>query len=363
MLKENFLLFLSFINARVFSPGHPFICTYITTWRCNAKCRMCGVWEKEKTDEMNILEIAETFKKIRNIGIVRITGGEPFLREDLAEVVDAIARNTSMRILHITTNGILQERIVKFIKNVNFKNIHLKITLNGYKGNHDKIMGVPGAYDKIISTIEELKRIQKDHKFVLAINQTIVDKESYKDSEKISALCSKLGVSYLPIIAAKGLALLEPDGNTREFQADFKSFGEFSEADFKVILKDLMSKADNIGNPIEKAVKKYYLKGLYNRLIFNKKIPNPGCVALKNHIRILPGGKVPVCLFNSTIAGDLLKDDFSDLWNSVNVIKLRKWVGECSGCWDECETIPNAIYSASTIKYLIPLFVESNGLR
>lgn len=113
-----------------------------------------------------------------------------------------------------------------------------------------------------------------------------------------------------------------------------------------------MNKADNISNVIEKAIKKYYLKGLYNRLILNKKIPNPGCVALKNHIRILPDGKVPVCLFNPTIVGDLLKDDFRGMWNSADVIKLRKWVKECNGCWDECETIPNAIYSISTLKYV-----------
>lgn len=83
------------------------------------------------------------------------------MREDLAEVVDVIARHTSMCILHITTNGILQERIINFIKNVDFKNIHLKITLNGYKDNHDKIMGVSGAYNKIIGTIEELKKSKR----------------------------------------------------------------------------------------------------------------------------------------------------------------------------------------------------------
>lgn len=360
MLKDYCSILGNVLKEKILPGNRPFICTYIVTWRCNAKCVMCRIWEKEKTQEMNTQEIATVFRKIKNIKVLRITGGEPFLREDLVGVVNTITENTSVQILHVTTNGILRERIISFIKSVKFDKIHLKISLNGYGDNHDRIMGVAGAYRKAVDTIKELKILRKDYKFVLAINQTIVDKKSYEDSKKIRALCSEYGISYLPVIACNNMALYDPDEKVQKPKTNFEPFGDFSNEDFRIILKDLMAETAKINNCIERVIKRYYLGGLYNRLILNKNKPSPNCVALRNHVRILPDGKVPVCLFNPVVAGDLLKDDFHNIWNSTRVKELRKWVGRCSGCWDECETIPNAIYSTETIRYVIPFLFNSH---
>ncbi len=194
---------------KIIPANKPFFCTYIVTWRCNARCIMCDIWKKEISTEMDSHEIEKVFKKINDVRIVRLTGGEPFLRKDLVDIANIVTKNTSCQILHITTNGILKDEIVYFIRNVKHKNIHLKISLTGYMDKHNEAMGVKNAYQKAIETIETLKGLQDKHKFFLAINQTITDWHSYLDSKKIRAICKEYGLPYLPVVAYKSVALYD----------------------------------------------------------------------------------------------------------------------------------------------------------
>jgi len=124
----------------------------------------------------------------------------------------------------------------------------------------------------------------------------------------------------------------------------------------KIILDDFLEDASRIKNIIERAVKLYYLTGLRNRLIFNKDNPKPKCVALRNHIRILPNGDVPVCLYNPAVVGNILNDSFSGVWTGGKIKELRSWVNNCKGCWAECEVIPSAVFSLGMAKYLLGFF-------
>ena len=85
-----------------------------------------------------------------------------------------------------------------------------------------------------------------------------------------------------------------------------------------------------------------------------KKKPKPPCLALKSHLRILPNGDVPVCLYNSTIVGNLNEKSLKEVWFGINddMEASRRWVKNCKGCWAGCETIVSAIYSGDIVKGL-----------
>ncbi|MDE0041211.1 MAG: SPASM domain-containing protein [Candidatus Poribacteria bacterium] len=74
-------------------------------------------------------------------------------------------------------------------------------------------------------------------------------------------------------------------------------------------------------------------------------MPNPKCVALNSHVRLLPDGRVPTCQFNTTSVGNLREENFADLWSNERIRKQRGWVNKCPGCWAECEVLPSAIYT------------------
>jgi MoaA/NifB/PqqE/SkfB family radical SAM enzyme len=108
----------------------------------------------------------------------------------------------------------------------------------------------------------------------------------------------------------------------------------------------------------ERLAKRYYLRGIRNRLIEKRGTPNPKCVALTSHLRIFPNGDVPTCQFNSKVVGNLRESSFNDIWTSVTAAEQRSWVKRCPGCWAECEVLPSAIYTLDLLK---PSF--SNGAK
>ena len=58
----------------------------IVTYRCPMKCQMCNIWKNptEKSEEITI----EQIKKLPNVKFINITGGEPFVREDLEDIIE-----------------------------------------------------------------------------------------------------------------------------------------------------------------------------------------------------------------------------------------------------------------------------------
>jgi len=210
-------------------------------------------------------------------------------------------------------------------------------------------MGVPKAFDRVIETIQELKKLQKTSSFFFGINQTITDWSSYEDSKEIRKLCRKEQLAYLPVLAYKPVALYDQSSQKCDDQREFVPFGEFSKGQLQEMLADFLAETANVKDLIERVVKRYYLKGLSSRLLKGRKKPHPRCVALRNHIRLLPNGDVSVCLYNSKIVGNLVHQNLEDVWDSRDIHNMRKWVDACPGCWVECEAIPSAVFSPESL--------------
>ncbi len=334
---------------------YPSFITLFVTWRCNAKCIMCDIWKKKDHDEMSVLELERIFSQLEKIDAIRISGGEPFLRTDLAEIVNLIDKHVSPKIIHITTNGFLTTQIVETMRKINNPaKIHIKISIDDIGENHDKIRGIPKAYDMAMETVRKLSELRDEKGFYLGVNQTIVDEEGMKSYAKLREELSKHDVKVHPVIAYKQETSLYSGGKSKtDVSNSYKTYGKFDQKKLSGFLKKLISDSDDLDSFEEKAVKKYFLRGLYNRLILRQNKPNPMCVALRSHLRILPNGDVPVCMYNSTVVGNLRKEKFRHIWFSKRLDRHRKWVAECEGCWAGCESNVNAIYSGDIWRGMI----------
>ncbi|MCA9400119.1 MAG: radical SAM protein [Candidatus Omnitrophica bacterium] len=338
----------------LFRPNDPFFATFMVSWRCNAKCIMCDVWKKQSDGEMSTETIINMFKQLKHVKILRLTGGEPFLHTGMKDIVNALYAKTNIKIIHVTSNGFLTDRIVEFVEGIKHPNVHIKISLNGVGENYNRIMGIPGAYDKVMKTVKSLVDLKDRYPVVFGINQTITDKEAYEDSKILRKMCLEYDIPYLPVIAYEPVALYDQNAAMEKSKAQvskitFKPFGTFSDNELRDILQDFQKETHKIKNPIERTVKHYYLKGLTNRIIQKKSKPHPKCVALRRHIRIMPTGDVITCLHNTTRVGNLQHESFRNIWSKPETTKMRVWVDRCSGCWAECETIPSASFSLDSI--------------
>ena len=86
--------------------------TVIVTYRCNARCSMCNRYKAPSKPEEEIS--IETIKKLPKMYFTNITGGEPFIRTDLKDIVRELYKKSD-RIV-ISTNGFFTDRIVDLCK-------------------------------------------------------------------------------------------------------------------------------------------------------------------------------------------------------------------------------------------------------
>ena len=349
-MRMYYNILKSMISHKLNIVTHPFLCTFLITFKCNCKCYMCDIWKKEKSKEMSKDEIKYLFSQLKFLDVVRITGGEPFMRDDLIEIVRDIQNVVNPKIIHLTTNGIFTDKIVEFIKLVDSRGIHFKISLDGVGEKHNQVRGVKDAYEKVYTTLIELLKLRKRHKFYLRVDQTITDK-NIGEIEKLTRFSRQLGVDIYYDFALRGLCLYQPTFTNKPDNCEPSLLSHFTREQLELILRAI-EKNSYSHNVLERLVDQYYYLGIKNRLLFNKREPVLNCMALYTHLRILPDGRVPICIYDPTIVGDLLKEPFEQIWYDPGLEEYRKRVKSCGGCWISCEVKASSVYSGDILRSL-----------
>ena len=147
----------------------PYKMTFAITYRCQSRCLTCNIWQRKPVNELTTDEIREFAKKNNYFRWLEITGGEPFLNSDIVEIVKAFVQNSDgLFILTMPTNSLCnQEMLVgklKQILDLGIPKVSITLSLDGNRELHDKIRGIPGNFDRVMSMARRLKELQKEYK-------------------------------------------------------------------------------------------------------------------------------------------------------------------------------------------------------
>jgi MoaA/NifB/PqqE/SkfB family radical SAM enzyme len=158
----------------------PFSIVVSASYRCNSKCRTCDVWKKS-AEEMTAEEWGRVFAKLgRTPFYLTFTGGEPFLRADLHEMVIAGAELCRPGVITIPTNGLLTRRILDRVGQIcaaaPHSQVGINLSLDGIGAEHDEIRQVPGNWDRAMETWQGLKELQAKHGNLVLSVHTVVSK-------------------------------------------------------------------------------------------------------------------------------------------------------------------------------------------
>jgi MoaA/NifB/PqqE/SkfB family radical SAM enzyme len=122
------------------------------TLNCNARCQMCDIWKNDMHNEMPPEAFARLPQSLRDINI---SGGEPFLRSDLPEILRVIKKNIPKTRLVISTNGFQPgkfKRMLPAILDADRK-VALRVSIDGLWDKHDEVRGIPNGFKKCLQTI------------------------------------------------------------------------------------------------------------------------------------------------------------------------------------------------------------------
>jgi MoaA/NifB/PqqE/SkfB family radical SAM enzyme len=334
----------------------PAFVTFFVTWACNHRCIFCDVWKKVPADELSLAEIESIFAQLGRLDVVRLSGGEPFLRKDLADIVNLLDRLNKPTLTHITTNGILTRRIVEAVEGVEHpERLHIKVSIDDLGEKHDRIRGVKGAYDKALETVRELARLRESTGLHVGVNQAILDESSMGAYEALKAVMTPLNVPIYASIAydSKATIYSEPTPDDHfDPASSVRTFGNWTPEGLQTAMRRIALDNKSNNSFLEQVVDNYFMNGLFARMVEPGPHRGPDCVALGSHLRLLPNGDVPVCLYDRTVVGNLRRTPFKELWASADVAVNRKKVAACPGCWSSCETAVSAIYTGDIWKGL-----------
>lgn len=182
----------------------PFSVVASISFRCNSTCKTCGVWRKP-SDDMSAEEWRKIFANLAHAPFyLTFTGGEPFLRSDLHEVVIASAELCRPGVITIPTNGLLTRRILnqtdQICKAAPHCQIGINLSLDGIGQEHDEIRNVPGGWERAMETWQGLKGLQSRHKNLMLSVHSVVSKFNTGRIREI----------------VEGLEFLEPDSYITE---------------------------------------------------------------------------------------------------------------------------------------------------
>lgn len=140
------------------------------TYRCNAKCHMCNTWQHPTQPEEEIT--AADLRSLPHLTFANITGGEPFLRTDLEEIV-TVVRTKSDRVV-ISTNGYFTDRIVALAKR--YPDLGFRVSLEGLPAANDELRGIKDGFDHGLRTLLNLRSLGvKDIGFGITLSDRNAD--------------------------------------------------------------------------------------------------------------------------------------------------------------------------------------------
>src|SRR5262249_43279081 len=139
----------------------PLNLTFSVTYRCNARCRTCNVWKK-RVEDLTFLEYERIFDALgESLYWVTFSGGEPFIRPDLIDIVMACYDRCHPAIITIPTNGLWGARVLEGVgrlsRHAPDAQIIINFSLDGIGLRHDELRGVPGNYEQLKDTYVKLK--------------------------------------------------------------------------------------------------------------------------------------------------------------------------------------------------------------
>lgn len=315
---------------------NPYELNFAITYKCNSRCKICNIWKKIPKNELTLNEIKKITENLSFIHWVRLTGGEPFLREDYVDIVKLFNKNLNLFLLTTPTNGLIPnmicekiESVLKFLKN----RYVITVSLDGPKNIHNKIRGIKTAWDCAIKTFCELKFLEGKYKnFKVFFGYTISPYNIgffKKTLEEVKKVIPEITANdfHINIFHTSDVYYGIKYSINREF---FKK----AEKEIDVILETKENKIEVI-NMIEKK----YLR-LGKNFLKTGKTPI-SCNIFNLSCFIDPTGNVYPCTIFDRKLGDLrdFNYDLKRILTSKQAKKVKEEIvkNKCPQCWTPCE--------------------------
>lgn len=316
----------------------PITLTFSVTNRCQSRCLTCNIWQLYRHDpdkrgeELTLDEIERIMASMGHVYFFNVSGGEPFLRDDLYDVFRLAMAHLSPRVLHTPTNALAPQRIeattarvLAHMAQIGYDApLTVKPSLDGVGEEHDRIRGVPGNFQRFEETIARLKPLQRRYpNFHLEVG-TVISRANMGQIDRIADYVHTLGVqSYRNEIAEQRAEFFNLDD---PITPSAEEYAQLVQGFAKRIRANIASKREVA--QITEALRLVYYD-YASRIIQEHRQVLP-CYASITNVHINPYGQVwPCCVLGyDQPLGELraVDYDFNAVWHSAQADQVRAYI-------------------------------------
>lgn len=283
--------------------------TIAITYRCNSRCRMCNIWQIENPAD---LPLAYFNNLSPDLKYINLTGGEPFLRSDLPEIVEIIKRKSPQAKIIISSNGLATDLIISQMKKILVINnkVGIRISLDGLGEAHNQVRGIPDIFTKAMATINGLKKIGVKN---LGISFTIMD-FNVGELKKVYDFAQEKNLELAMALVQNSDIYFSKDDNATS------KIVEIEEALIYIISNELA------GFNFKKWLRAYYDYGLLYFAKYKKRLLPSGAgldsCFIEPNCSIYPSNLINIKM------GNLESGKLAEIWNNEIASKARKEIKE-----------------------------------
>jgi MoaA/NifB/PqqE/SkfB family radical SAM enzyme len=287
------------------------------TYRCNAQCHMCNIWKypTEKTEEITV----DDLQKIPgNLKFANITGGEPFIRDDIEELIFLVKSKTKR--LVVSTNGYYWERIIEVAQKD--KSIGFRVSLEGLPEANDRLRGIKNGFDRGLRTLLMLRSMGvKDIGFGITVSDG-----NAKDLMELYQLAKEMNMEF-------ATAAVHNTYYFHKFDNQILN-KEVAIAELQKLIAELLKSSRT-----KNWYRAYFNHGLVNYINGGKRLLP--CEVGTNVFFMDPYGEIRPCNGMEESMGNIKKMSFDEIWQGEEAKRVRKLVTSCDkNCWMVGSAVP-----------------------
>jgi radical SAM protein with 4Fe4S-binding SPASM domain len=288
---------------------------------CNLRCEMCNHWRERREKPLPIGEFITLLDELASLGCrkVHFSGGEPFLRLRLIELIEHTVE-LGMRAT-LTTNGtLIDKELAKRLVQSGLRGVNISID-SPVRKVHDRVRGVDGAWKKACKSVRYMRRYAHKGKVTVRIN-TVVSRSNYHTLVGIPDLADELGADALNLIGVDDHCGEQLTLNRTHIETYNREIApQVAKRALSLGLIDEEAQAYPFGRTpaaIKRARRGEYAYGWYDRF---------PCFAPWTHSLVDYNGQVYVCCMTRERIqplGDLRLNTFNEIWADEPYHRIRQ---------------------------------------
>ncbi len=330
---------------------------FYPTSRCNLKCSHCFYHDSlnKRFNELTVDELDKITKSMDPLLHLILTGGEPYLRHDLDQIVKIFYENTRVPIITIPSNGWYLEKMDRQITNMMewcpYLTLNQQISIDGIGSDHNdirmdkQVKNSDNSFEKAIKSINHLKKLQKIYE---RINIGIIITFTNQNQKKFKDIVKKIYEMVSPDNISINLVRGDPKQRVN-LDLDIELYKDAVKyRDDLFYQKKMSGHARFKGNKLATAGR-VLLNKLVNKTYEENKYITP-CYAGNLSGVMYPEGNVYPCeILDDTHKIGNIRDfdlDFKKLWLSKKAKEEVKFIRKTKCfCTHECFNIVNILFN------------------